>query len=241
MLLVRRIFHASVIVAATASDGYAAVSCGDIDTGLVSSVEESIAEYSCRMGSLGEPDLSTVHLIDPDFPPFVQPLPGQKQKSAKAKRTSLHKKPLANDVVGSEDRSLRFSQQIRIVSSAFNIDPLLLHAMAHVESRHNPQAISPDGAIGLMQVMPATARRFGMENPDYQLFDPMENLVVSSLYLRVLHRHFGNDLPLVLAAYNAGENAVIRHGRKVPPYRETKEYVRKVMGYYFQLRNARSF
>ncbi|WP_456418478.1 lytic transglycosylase domain-containing protein [Thiolapillus sp.] len=135
-------------------------------------------------------------------------------------------------------RSLQFSRQIRFVSDLFNIDPLLLHAIAHVESRYNPHAVSPAGAIGLMQVMPATALRFGLENPETRLFDPMDNLLVSSLYLRALYRHFGNDLTLVLAAYNAGENAVIRHGRKVPPYRETREYVRKVMDYYLQLRSA---
>ena len=118
-----------------------------------------------------------------------------------------------------------------------DIDPLLLHSIARVESRHQPDAVSPAGARGLMQVILPTARRFGVEGAD-QLHDPQTNLQVSARYLKTLQQRFGNDLELVLAAYNAGEGAVEKHGRRIPPYRETQEYVRKVLAEYAVLRNV---
>lgn len=118
-----------------------------------------------------------------------------------------------------------------------DIDPLLLHSIARVESRHKPEAVSHAGARGLMQVILPTARRFGVEGAD-QLHDPQTNLQVSARYLKTLQQRFGNDLELVLAAYNAGEGAVEKHGRRIPPYRETQEYVRKVLSEYALLRNV---
>jgi lysozyme len=122
-------------------------------------------------------------------------------------------------------------------AQAHDIDPLLLHAIARVESRHQPRAVSPAGAHGLMQVIVPTARRFGVDAAP-QLHDPQTNLQVSARYLKTLQQRFGNDLPLVLAAYNAGEGAVERHGRRVPPYRETQDYVRKVLSEYSLLRRV---
>lgn len=118
-----------------------------------------------------------------------------------------------------------------------DIDPLLLHAIARVESRHNVKAISHAGARGVMQVMPMTGRRFGVGHTE-SLHDAATNVDVSATYLKVLQRRFGNDLVLILAAYNAGEGAVERHGRRVPPYRETRAYVRSVLGEYDRLRRA---
>ena len=117
-----------------------------------------------------------------------------------------------------------------------DIDPLLLHAIAHVESRHNTQAVSPAGARGLMQVMPATARRFGLKDPQRELLQAPLNVEASAAYLKTLQARFGNNLSLVLAAYNAGEGAVERYGRSVPPYAETRAYVQQVLGAYQGLR-----
>ena len=117
---------------------------------------------------------------------------------------------------------------------AHGLDPLLLHAIAHVESRHNPQAVSPAGARGLMQVMPATAQRFGVADPS-SLHDAGTNLRASAALLRTLQKRYGADLRLVLAAYNAGEGAVARHGNDVPPYPETQAYVRDVSAIYRRL------
>ncbi|WP_332873012.1 lytic transglycosylase domain-containing protein [Caulobacter hibisci] len=121
----------------------------------------------------------------------------------------------------------------------FDIDPDLLRAVMHVESRANPRALSPKGARGLMQIMPATARRFGVRDPDLELGDPMVNIRTGAAYLKTLQGHFGNDLELVLAAYNAGEGAVMKHGRKIPPYRETQGYVTSVLDRYRGFVSAR--
>ena len=118
-----------------------------------------------------------------------------------------------------------------------DIDPLLLHAIARVESRHQPRAVSHAGAHGMMQVIVPTARRFGVGAAS-ELHDPQVNLQVSARYLKTLQQRFGNDLPLVLAAYNAGEGAVEKYGRRVPPYRETQDYVRKVLAEYGLLRRV---
>ncbi|MFT3778968.1 MAG: lytic transglycosylase domain-containing protein [Ottowia sp.] len=122
-------------------------------------------------------------------------------------------------------------------AQAHDIDPLLLHAIARVESRHQPRAVSHAGAHGLMQVIVPTARRFGVGDAQ-ALHDPQTNLQVSARYLKTLQQRFGNDLQLVLAAYNAGEGAVEKHGRRVPPYRETQGYVRKVLSEYSLLRRV---
>jgi len=134
-------------------------------------------------------------------------------------------------------RALHLAPAVDEVARSYDIDPLLLHAIARVESRHNPAAVSHAGARGLMQVMPATAGRFGVHAPG-RLHDAPVNLEVSAAYLKTLQRRFGNDLTLVLAAYNAGEGAVERHGRRVPPYAETRGYVHQVLGQYSLLRGA---
>ena len=131
----------------------------------------------------------------------------------------------------------KFVNEVFLVSREYNIDPLLLHAIAEIESHFKPKAISPAGAKGLMQVMPKTARRFGMKGSDTELFDPIKNLRISSNYLRSLHKLFGNNIPLILAAYNAGENAVIKYGYTIPPYGETQMYVAKVMKRYLELKS----
>jgi len=122
------------------------------------------------------------------------------------------------------------------VARRYGIDPLLLHAVAHVESRHQADARSHAGARGVMQVMPATARRFGLDDPARELLQPELNLQVGAEYLKTLQARFGNNLPLVLAAYNAGEGAVEKHGRRIPPYPETQAYVRDVLATYAELR-----
>jgi len=108
-----------------------------------------------------------------------------------------------------------------------DLNPLLLACIMQVESAANPHALSPKGAMGLMQLMPGTAARFGVKNP----WDPAQNIRGASRYLQALAGRFSGRADHVLAAYNSGEAVVERYGG-VPPYRETREYVRKVVALY---------
>jgi soluble lytic murein transglycosylase-like protein len=116
---------------------------------------------------------------------------------------------------------------INEVAAEAKIAPALLHAVIATESRYNSDALSPRGAIGLMQLMPETALRFGAPDP----YNPRDNVLAGANYLKFLLKLFGNDMELVLAAYNSGHNAVLRAGNRIPEYPETQAYVPKVMAY----------
>jgi len=105
------------------------------------------------------------------------------------------------------------------------LNPALIAAMARAESAFNPRAVSPKGARGLMQIMPATGERFGFKNE--HLFEPEHNIEAAARYLGWLRRRFQGDLTRMLAAYNAGEANVDRY-KGVPPFRETRDYIRRV-------------
>ena len=117
---------------------------------------------------------------------------------------------------------------IRSVAKTYNLSHALLHAIISVESWYDPNAVSRAGAIGLMQLMPETAKRYGVINRR----DVKESINGGSRYLSDLLNMFNNNIRLALAAYNAGENAVKKYDNTVPPYRETKNYVEKVIKYY---------
>lgn len=114
------------------------------------------------------------------------------------------------------------------------LDPALVHAVIAAESNYNPNARSHKGAVGLMQVMPDTGRRYGVK--EKELKHPEKNIRAGVQYLADLIDLFDGDLKLALAGYNAGENAVLRHGRKVPPFAETQAYVPRVLRFYDTLR-----
>jgi soluble lytic murein transglycosylase-like protein len=113
------------------------------------------------------------------------------------------------------------------------IDPLLLYSIMHQESSFKSRAISPKGARGLMQLMPGTAARYGVTN----IFDPRQNIEGGARYVRFLLDRFDGDVNLTLAGYNAGEGAVEKYGRRIPPYAETQEYVRRISRRYSMLRD----
>lgn len=120
------------------------------------------------------------------------------------------------------------------------LEPALVIAVAAAESGFNADAVSRKGALGLMQVMPATAERYGVAGRSgtdgrHAVMEPKLNVQVGSRYLADLLRMFDGDKELALAAYNAGEGAVVKHGRRIPPYPETRQYVDKVMRLYHTL------
>jgi len=128
-------------------------------------------------------------------------------------------------------RSAQYDGVIKGAASAATIQAALVRAVIVVESGFNPRAVSKKGAIGLMQLAPATAKRYGVKN----IYDPGENVRAGAHYLSDLLARFDSNLELALAAYNAGEEAVERYGRHVPPYRETLAYVPSVMKVYQRL------
>jgi soluble lytic murein transglycosylase-like protein len=128
-------------------------------------------------------------------------------------------------------RSARFDAAIDGAARANTIQPALVRAVIVVESGFNPSAVSKKGAAGLMQLRPETARRYGVQD----VFNPEQNIRAGAHYLRDLLNHYGSNMELALAAYNAGEDAVEHYGRRIPPFRETLDYVPNVLAVYRKL------
>ena len=124
-----------------------------------------------------------------------------------------------------------FATFISEASRNSHLPPELIRAVIAIESRFNPNAVSRKGAIGLMQLMPDTAKRFSTGD----MLNPRDNILAGAQYLRYLLDLFRDDLELALAAYNAGENAVIQAGNRIPAYAETQAYVPMVMAHYRRL------
>ena len=142
---------------------------------------------------------------------------------------------LASEVRYYDDKErARYAKPIQDAAKATRLDPALIHAVISAESGYNPLARSRKGAAGLMQLMPETAKRYGVKNR----LDPEQNISGGARYLRDLIRMFNNDVQLAVAAYNAGENAVVRAGNRIPPYVETMTYVPRVMTYYKKYRTT---
>jgi len=123
---------------------------------------------------------------------------------------------------------------ITAAAARYRLDPRLMVAIMRQESSFNPRAVSYKGARGLMQLMPATAARFGVRD----IMDPAQNIEGGAQYLRFLLDTFNGNVELALAGYNAGENAVARYGNRIPPYRETVDYVQRISAHYNRLTNG---
>jgi hypothetical protein len=120
-------------------------------------------------------------------------------------------------------------------SARYGMDPLLIYAQMSQESGFKKRALSNKGASGLMQLMPPTARRFGVTD----IYDPQQNIDAGIKYMRWLLDKFGGDIRLALAGYNAGEGAVMKYGNQIPPYNETQEYVRRITARYSSIRDPK--
>ena len=138
-----------------------------------------------------------------------------------------------NAMKGFTTGSIEIDSYIVDSSRRYGIDPLLIYAQMHQESSFKLKATSYKGASGLMQLMPATARRFGVTS----IYDPQQNIEAGVRYMRWLLNTFGGDVIFALAGYNAGEGAVWKYGNQVPPYRETQEYVRRITARYNSISN----
>jgi soluble lytic murein transglycosylase-like protein len=130
----------------------------------------------------------------------------------------------------SGDNKKRYTGLIEQAAYRHQVDAKLVHAVIQTESAYNSTAQSPKGAVGLMQLMPDTARRFGVTDRN----DPDQNVDGGTRYLKHLINLFNSNLDLAVAAYNAGENAVIRYKNSIPPYPETQNYVKQVLALYKQ-------
>jgi soluble lytic murein transglycosylase-like protein len=130
-------------------------------------------------------------------------------------------------------KRVRYAPVIKAAAEASNVPVALIEAVITAESQFNPNAVSPVGAVGMMQLMPKTAERFGVKDRT----DPEENILGGAKYLKVLLKRFDNDQSLAIAAYNAGEGNVKKHGNKIPPFPETQKYVPKVLAYYAEYRD----
>jgi soluble lytic murein transglycosylase len=140
----------------------------------------------------------------------------------------LKEAPSRRTINGSNNR---FDHLIRQASDTSGIPFYLLKAIIKAESDFNPQAVSKAGAMGLMQIMPENIDHLQVKDP----FDPRENIMAGSIFFKTLYTRFNGQLPLALAAYNAGPGMVDRY-QSIPPFRETEDYVQKVMAYYYAFR-----
>jgi len=150
----------------------------------------------------------------------TDPRSGQQVKTIKLATTTIASRDVKPQVVPVSDASMK--SYVAEAAQKYDVNPALIDSMIQVESNYNPLAISPKGAEGLMQLMPATARRFGVQNT----FDPRDNIHGGVKYLKFLQETFKDDR-LAIAAYNAGEGAVTKYNN-VPPYPETMNYVAQV-------------
>ncbi len=148
-----------------------------------------------------------------------------------ANRSMVRSAPVSKLGTGSAIKAapIRYVEIVDEMARAYRVDAELIHALIRTESNYNASAVSHKGAVGLMQLMPATARRYGVVDPR----DAAQNIRGGVQYLRDLLDAFHHDLILTLAAYNAGEGAVARHGG-VPPYAETTAYVARVLNLYLR-------
>lgn len=191
-----------------------------------------------------------VRIVTPTVEPIVSSKPTNTREASKKNESKMYPGDglgLKNAISNSPHLKMGSSPHLKgfttgdalidsyIVASSkrYSIDPLLIYSQMHQESAFKLKATSYKGASGLMQLMPATARRFGVT----QIYDPQQNIDAGVKYMRWLLDKFNGDVVLALAGYNAGEGAVMKYGWQVPPYRETREYVRRISSRYTQISN----
>jgi len=177
------------------------------------------ADQPQRYSSVVRPDLRTGKLVR-SMVVAAKPVSEQKVSETVVRARVVNGAPAGTDA---PQAPTGIDEAVERIASEHSLPPQLIHSVIKVESNYNPYAISSKGAQGLMQLIPDTARRFGVNN----VFNPVENIEGGAKYLRYLLDLYGWDYPLALAAYNAGEKAVAKYGG-IPPYAETQNYVVQV-------------
>jgi soluble lytic murein transglycosylase-like protein len=181
-------------------------------------VEAGMATVVLRAGGEVTFPASIVERVDPDEVPYPAPAPIESEAPAPAVAPALSASLVPDDVLASRP----FADLISTVAASHNVDVRLVHAVIEQESNYQPRARSKKGARGLMQLMPATAKQYGVSNS----YDPKSNLEAGVRHLKDLLSRL--ELPLALAAYNAGEGTIRRYGG-LPPFPETQSYVRNIL------------
>jgi soluble lytic murein transglycosylase-like protein len=139
--------------------------------------------------------------------------------------------PVRTAALATRPEALPFASIVAAAAAEHGLPEALIHAVIRTESNYDPAVVSPKGAVGLMQLMPGTARELGVTDAR----DPAANIRAGTRYLKRLLGMFGNDVAVALAAYNAGPAAVTRHGGRTPPYDETRRYVPRVIAHFERL------
>lgn len=171
--------------------------------------------------------LSRIQEIKGRFEAFSGSFSDTVKKAATSSFETVLENTIKNQEIVTSANEQQFSDKINLYSKECGVDPNLVRAVMKAESDFNPKAVSPAGALGLMQLMPQTAKSLGVVN----VFDPDENIKGGTTYLKQMLNEFNQNLPLALAAYNAGPEVVKKAGG-IPPYMETKNYITKVLKYY---------
>ena len=192
----------------------------------------ALAAAPCSADLYGYVDENGAHLsdtkLDSRYKLYMKSKAPAEPAAAPEPARPAAENPQPVKIIASTKEGRRYAGIIARVAREQKVEPALLHAVIKIESAYNARARSPKGATGLMQLMPATCKRYGAKD----LLNPLENLRAGARYLSDLLALFDNNLRLVLAAYNAGEGAVKRSGNAIPPYPETRAYVPRVLWHY---------
>lgn len=175
--------------------------------------------------------LQRTALVQPQMKPLMSPTEGLATREMSNATYSKLLMGSASQMRGFTTGDVLVDSYIVDSSRKYAIDPLLIYSQMHQESSFKLRATSNKGASGLMQLMPATARRLGVTN----IYDAKQNIEGGVKYMRMLLDMFGGDVNLALAGYNAGEGAVMKYGNQIPPYSETREYVRRISARYSEI------
>lgn len=207
-----------------------------VDCPVTNNIRVADARASERFEALSGCNAQIIHIAPAPLPadPGVARITGVKESPRERRERERNSEAISFYRGGAPVTA--YDTHILRTAAAYRVDPLFLHAIIATESRHNPKAVSRVGARGLMQIMPGTGRTLGVEQS--ALFDPAVNVDAGARLLKRLQKRYGRNFDLILGAYNAGEGAVAKYGNRVPPYRETQDYVKSVMARYNGYRTA---